>query len=331
MAGSFTAVDLSKLPAPPVLESIDPQSMFNQMLARLQFLDPQFTALVPSDPIWKILEVVTYFRMLDRQRVNDGAKSVMLAYAIDGNLDHLGALVGVERNLLDEGDPENNIPRTMETNEDYRRRIQLAPEGFSVAGPEGAYTFHALSADPRVLDASATSPEPNDIRNLVLDTLTVLGVEPSVIAGMTAALDSATWPGEVRVSILSRELDGTASPGLISAVTAKLAANDVRPMTDHVTVQSAEIISYIIEAVVYTFAGPDAAVVMAEANSRLRAYIAESHRLGRDVTRSALYAALHCPGVQRVVLIEPASDIVVDRAAAPHCTAIDVTHGGVGE
>lgn len=331
MAGSFTAVDLSQLPAPPVLEVIDPQTMFDEMLARLRLIDPTFDALVPSDPGWKILEVVTYFRMLDRQRVNDGAKGVMLAYARDGDLDQLGALVSVARNVLDEGDPDNGIPPTMETDEDFRRRIQLAPEGFSVAGPEGAYTFHALSADPRVLDASATSPEPNDIRQIVIDVLVANAALPGLIADMQEALDFADWPGDVRVSILSRELDGTASPDLIGAVTAKLAANDVRPLTDHVTVQSAGIVNYAVEAVIYTFAGPDAAVVMAEANRRLQAYIAESHRMGRDVTRSGLFAALHSPGVQRVDLIAPAFDIVVDRTAATYCTGIDVTHGGVGE
>lgn len=331
MAGSFTAVDLSQLPAPPVLEVIDPQTMFDEMLARLRLIDPTFDALVPSDPGWKVLEVVTYYRMLDRQRVNDGAKGVMLAYARAGDLDHLGALVSVARNVLDEGDPDNGLPPTMETDEDFRRRIQLAPEGFSVAGPEGAYTFHALSADPRVLDASATSPEPDDIRALVLNTLSIEGVEQAVIDVMAAALNAANWPGDVRVSILSRELDGTATPDLIGAVTAKLAADDVRPLTDHVTVQSAGIVNFAVKAVVYTFAGPDASVVMAEANRRLQAYITESHRMGRDVTRSGLYAALHCPGVQRVNLIEPAFDIVVDRTAATYCTGVDVTHGGVGE
>jgi phage-related baseplate assembly protein len=45
----------------------------------------------------------------------------------------------------------------MEADEDLRQRIVLAPESFSVAGPELAYVFHARSAHPDVLDASATS------------------------------------------------------------------------------------------------------------------------------------------------------------------------------
>lgn len=297
MAGSFTAVDLSQLPAPPVVEVIDFEVILAAMLADLVARDPSFTALVESDPAFKILEVAAYRETILRQRVNDAARAVMLAYANAGDLDQLGALVGVARLVLDEGDPDQSIPPTMETDEDFRRRIQLAPEGFSVAGPEGAYTFHALSADPRVLDASATSPS----------------------------------PGEVVVSVLSREGDGTASAELVDIVEAVLAADDVRPLTDHVTVQSAGVTPYQVEAVVYTFAGPDASVVMAESLARLQKYVNDSHRMGRDVTRSGLYAALHSPGVQRVVLTLPAADVVVDRTDATYCTAIDVTHGGVDE
>lgn len=297
MAGSFTAVDLSRLPAPPVVEVVDFETILAEMLADLRGRDPTFDALVESDPAYKILEVAAFRETIIRQRVNDAARGVMLAYAVAGDLDQLGALVGVGRLVLDEGDPDRSIPPTMESDEDFRRRIQLAPEGFSVAGPEGAYTFHALSADPRVLDASATSPT----------------------------------PGDVVVSVLSREGDGTASAGLLATVAAVLGADNVRPLTDHVTVQSAGIVPYSVAATVYTFAGPDAQVVMAESVARLNAYVAESHRMGRDVTRSGLYAALHCPGVQRVVLTSPPADVVVDRTDATYCTGIDVTHGGVDE
>lgn len=297
MAGSFTAVDLSRLPAPPIVEVIDFETILADMLADLRARDPAFDALVESDPAYKILEVAAFRETIIRQRVNDAARAVMLAYATAGDLDQLAALVGVARLTLDPGNPGEGIPPTMESDEDFRRRVQLAPEGFSVAGPEGAYTFHALSADSRVLDASATSPT----------------------------------PGEVVVSVLSREGDGTASPGLIAAVDAKLAADDVRPLTDHVTVQSATIVPYSIEAEVVTFAGPDAAVVMAESRARLARYVEDSHRLGRDVTLSAIFAALHSEGVQNVILTSPSADIVVDRTQATYCTDSVVTHGGLNE
>lgn len=296
-SGSFTSVNLSQLPAPAVIEVLDFEAMFDESLTALQALDPTFDALLPSDPAFKILEVCTYLRLLDRQRVNDAARGVMLAYAVGSDLDQLAAIFGIGRQMLDPGKPQQGVPPRYESDEDFRRRIQLGPEGFSVAGPEGAYVFHALSADARVLDASATSPS----------------------------------PGQVVVSVLSREGDGTASQGLLDIVEAKLSADDVRPLTDQVLVKPATIVNYMVDAALFTFAGPDSQVVLAEARTRLDRYISESHRLGRDVTRSGMFAALHAEGVQRVEITNPAKDIVVDRTQATHCTSITLTHGGNDE
>lgn len=293
----YTAVDLSRLPAPDVVEPLDFESIFGAMLAKLRDLDDSFTALVESDPAYKVLQVAAYRELLIRQRVNDAAKAVMLAYAQKADLDHLGALLGVGRLQLAPGDPDRGIPPTMESDTDYRRRITLAPEGFSVAGPEGAYIYHALSASPQVLDASATSPE----------------------------------PAHVVVTVLSRDGDGAASADLCAAVATAVNADNVRPMTDEVTVQSAGIVPYQVKGTIFTFAGPDSAVVLAESRKRLDAYVAEAHRIGRDITMSGLYAALHCDGIQRVTLTSPAGDIAIDRTQAAFCTAIKLHYGGVDE
>lgn len=294
---TFTAVDLSRLPAPAVVEDLSFENILAEMLAELRQRDPSFTATVESDPAYKILEVCAYREVLIRGRVNDAARSVMLAYASGSDLDQLAAVFGVERLLIAAANPLTGTPAVFESDTELRRRVTLAPEGYSVAGPEGAYIFHALSADPLVLDASCESPE----------------------------------PGQVVVTILSREGDGAASDPLLDTVAAALNAETVRPLTDEVLVQSATLIDYEIEAEIATFAGPDAAVVLAESNARLDALIEENHRLGRDITRSAIFAALHVPGVQRVDLISPAADITVGRDEVAVCVARTVTHIGVGE
>jgi len=290
-----TAVDLSRLQAPNVVEALSFETILAGMLADLVARDPTFTALVESDPAMKILEVCAFREMLLRQRVNDAARSVMVAFALGEDLDHLAAGFRVFRLVLDEGDEET--PPTYESDDDLRRRVVLAPEGYSVAGPEGAYVFHALSADADVLDASVISPD----------------------------------PGEVVVTVLSRIGDGTAAGPLLTTVTAALNDEDVRPLTDQVTVQSATIIDFTIEAEVFTFIGPDAGVVLEQGLARLDEYLANSKKLGRDVTRSGIIAALTVEGVQDVVITSPAANVACDRTEAANCTAIDVTHGGVGE
>jgi len=294
---TFTAVDLSRLPMPDVIEQVDYEAVLAAMRADLQARLPEFTAWLESDPIVKLLEVAAYREMLLRQHFNDRARSVMLAYALGADLDHLGALLGVKRRLLDPGDPAKQQPARYESDADFRRRITLAPESFSVAGPEGAYIYHALGAHADVLDASVASPA----------------------------------PGRVQVHVLSRHGDGQANAALLTAVNTALNADHVRPLTDYLTVTSAQIISYTIEASITTYAGPDASVVLAQSQQRVNAYVAAHHRLGRDVTRSALFAALHSEGVQRVLLHQPESNLLLQRHQAAYCTHITLNHAGTDD
>lgn len=296
MSGSFTAIDLSSLPAPDIVETLSFEQILAEMVADLQSRDPAFSALVESDPAYKILEVAAFRETLVRQRANDSARAVMLAYAGGTDLDQIGANYNVARLLLDPGDPAAvpPVPPTYESDTDFRRRIQLAFEGLSTAGPTGAYIFHAIGADPDVLDVSAISPN----------------------------------PGEVLISVLSRTGSGTASAPLLAAVTAALSAEDVRPLTDQVTVQSAAIVNYSITATIYTYPGPDSAVVIASAQAAVEKMAADLHRMGKDVARSAVYAALHQPGVSKVVLSSPAADITISDTQASYCTAINLTNGG---
>jgi len=328
---TFTAVDLSRLPAPAIVEQIDYEVIFAAMLADLHRFAPEIDALTESDPLYKGLQVAAYREMLLRQRANESARAVMPAYAVGTDLDQLAALLGVTRLQLAPGDPARGIPPTMESDVEFRRRFQLAPEGFSVAGPEGAYISHALSADTGILDASATSPEPDDIRRIVMDVLDAHAAPASLVASMQQALDAATWPGEVVVTVLARQGDGTAGDVLIGAVAARLTDDAVRPLTDSVTVRSAEIVPYIVDATIYTYAGPDSALVLAESRRRLERYVDESHRLGRDVPLSGIYSMLHTEGVQRVEVRSPAASLVIDRTQAPWCTGINLVHGGVDE
>lgn len=294
----FTAVDLSKLPAPDIVEELSFESVLQAMLTDLQTRDPAFSALLPSDPAYKILEVAAYRELLIRQRVNEAGRAVMLAYAAGSDLDQIAANFNVERLVLDPGDEEAvpPIPPTLESDTALRRRIQLAFEGLSVAGPASAYILHSLSAHADIKDVSVTSPD----------------------------------PGEVVVSVLSLTGDGDAGSEILDAVESAL-NEDVRPLTDHVTVQSAEIIEYQIEAVLTVFSGPDSAVILEAANTSMRDYVSDSHKIGRDITLSGIYAALHVAGVQKVTLTNPTEDIVVDDDEAPYCTDVDVTVGGVDE
>jgi phage-related baseplate assembly protein len=299
---SATPIDLSRLSSPDIVETIDYETLLAERKAKLVSLYPAdqqaevaAALALESEPMNICLQENAYREVVLRQRVNDAARAVMLAYAKGKDLEHLAALFEVERLTITPADPANDIDAVMEGDTDLRARTQLAPQGFSVAGPEGAYISHARNADGLVLDASAVSPA----------------------------------PCEVVVTILSRAGDGTADETLVNKVQAALAADNVRPLTDLVTVQSATIKPYAVRATLVFFAGPDRSVALAEANSRVSAYVSEMHKLGMAITLDGVYAAARAPGVQKVYLDEPAADIPATKSEAPYCTAIELIDGGI--
>jgi phage-related baseplate assembly protein len=138
-------------------------------------------------------------------------------------------------------------------------------------------------------------------------------------------------PGEVLVSVLSVEGDGTASAALLDKVRAIVTDKAIRPLGDFVMVASAVQIPFAVVAALWTFAGPDPALVLAAANAKLARYLADSRRLGRDITISGLYAALTVEGVQRVEIASPIASVICDLTQAALPTFINVTHAGYDE
>lgn len=299
-------IDLSQLPAPEVIEAVDYETILAERKATLVSLYPEEeqeaisrTLALESDPIVKVLEESAYREAILLQRINEAAVAGMVAYAIGSDLDQLAANNNVERLIITPAD-EAQIPPVaaeMESDSDLRQRIPAAFEGMSVAGPSGAYEFHALSADGRVADASATSPA----------------------------------PAEVTVTILSREGDGTAPDDLLQVVSLALNDDEVRPVGDRLTVISAQIVNYSVNAVLFVYPGPATEPILAAAKAQLTAYINEQRRLGRDIRRSAIYAALHVQGVQRVELQQPTGDVVLNKTQAAFCTETRVVIGGSDE
>lgn len=299
-------VDMSQLPAPDVIEALDFESIFAARKARLISLFPAekqadiaATLTLESEPLVKLLQENAYEVLILRQRINEAARATMLAFATNADLDHIAANYDVQRLVIKpaQTDTVPPLPAIMESDAALRERTQQAFEGLSVAGPRHAYVFHARSADGRIADASAISPK----------------------------------PCEVIVTILANEGDGSASNELLAIVDKALNDEDIRPVADHVIVQSAIIHTYRIDATLFIFPGPEIEPIMAAAKAQLNSYVATQRRLGRDIRRSAIFSALHVPGVQRVELSEPAIDVVLGPTAAAYCLGTVLRMGGSDE
>jgi phage-related baseplate assembly protein len=274
MSGGFTAIDLSQIEAPSVVERLSFEEILAELARDLIARDPEYGALLESDPAVKILEVAAARELLLRQRVNDAARDVMLAYASGSDLDNLAALLGVKRLVV--GTDASGVP-ILEDDTRFLRRVQTAPEAYSSAGPAGAYVFWALTLAPSIVDASVVQAS----------------------------------PGSLIVTLLGAAADGMPSEEELDAVRDGLSAEDLRPLTDAVAVSPPVVRPYSIDADLWLLPGPDGEVVRSRAEAHVRALVAESRKLGRDVPRSAIIAALHRPGVSRVDLKAPAADVVV--------------------
>lgn len=302
----MATIDLSQLPAPDVVETLDFETILAERKATLVSLYPEEqqeavarTLALESEPLVKYLEENAYREVIWRQRVNDAAKGCTLAYSENNDLDVMAANNNTKRQTVTPAD-NSTIPPTpavMESDTDLRVRAQQAYEGLSVAGPVGAYEYHGRSADGRVADISVVSPS----------------------------------PACVTITVLSREGDGVASADLLATVEKALSAEDVRPVGDRVTVQGADVVPYQIDAILYFYPGPEAEPIRQAAEVKLKAYISAQQRLGRDIRQSAIYAALHVEGVQRVELVAPLADIVLTQYQASYCTEYSISDGGADE
>ncbi|MCG6115105.1 MAG: baseplate J/gp47 family protein [Mesorhizobium sp.] len=316
----FQDLDLSALPPPPAIEDLDYEAIlaariaeFRQRWAAVRAINPDLpdydVSMLETDPAIIVEQADSYHEMLLRGRVNDAVRAVMLATSWGGNLDALGARVGAAR-LVDETDAA------------FRRRIQLAYEALSTAGPYGAYVWQALSAHPGIKDAAAYGPE-----------------------------EDFAAPGEAWVTLLSNGGNGSPSMQMLTAVADRLGAWEIRaggapinvwnaanvqaqrarPLTDKVIVHAAEIIPYQIEATIVVPPGPDVNVIYQTALERLRSAALSRHRIGGVMPVSLINSALHAACSQSTSLVDtvhlasPLADVGGQPRSAPYCTGIDVS------
>lgn len=289
------AIDLSQLPAPDVVETMDFETLLDQRTTKLLSLvsddirEAVKAALaLESEPLRKLLEENAYRETVLRQRINEAARAVMLAYAAGSDLDQIAANYGITRlTITPEDDTTTPITAAvMETDDNLRIRVQTSMEGMSVAGPQKAYEYHARSASGKVSDALAFSPS----------------------------------PACVTVVVLSTEGDGTADSDLLEVVSTALNAEEIRPIADRLTVQSAEIVNYTITATLYVSDSPAAEVTRATAEDQLKTYIGTRHRIKKSVYREIIAGVLKCDGVENIVITNPPEDVIITREQAPYCT-----------
>ena len=335
--------------------------------------------LASGDPVRLFLESIAAIIVQQRALIDYTGKQNLLAYATGDNLEHIGALVGVER-LSDSAatttlrftlslaqpqavivpagtraSPGNNIlfatteaavfapgqtiidvgaactqtgvtgngylpgqfskiidpiqwvasvtntttsegGADKESDDSYRVRIQQAPEKFSVAGPDGAYVYHALHASSLIVDVSVQSPSPG-----------VVEIRPLLANGVI--------PGKE----------------ILDMVTDACGNRSVRPLTDHVQVFAPIEVPYVVDVTYWinTNDSANAAAIQAAVEAAVSDWVLwQKSKIGRDINPSELTAKMVQAGAKRVQITSPAF-AALDLTQVGIASSLSVLLGGL--
>ena len=190
----------------------------------------------------------------------------------------------------------------------YRTRLQLLPESFSTAGPDGAYEFWARSANPDIADTRVWMPD------LDLEAfeafLAPWGINDAGIfyeALFGYFRDSGTGPGNVNIAVLMKNGE-MPSNEVKEQVYEMLSDARVRPLTDFVHVKNPEPVEYGI-SIKYWIKNSDATKVQSIIDNvelAVEKFVSwQKEILGRDINPSFLHQLIMECGVKWVIIEEP--------------------------
>ena len=182
---------------------------------------------------------------------------------------------------------------TDETDEALRLRTRQRIIGFANAGGAAHYRYWALSASPEVADVEVDSPE----------------------------------PGRVRISVLAKGEADTVPGAVLDAVRAVVLRDDIRVLTDTVEVVPAVLIPITVAARIWLY--PDTPMAAFDAiEARFKEALAAQSGLGWDLTPSWVIGELQRPGVHKVELLAPTTDIRANATQAVRLMHLNLEFAG---
>ena len=198
---------------------------------------------------------------------------------------------------ITESDGGSNVP----DDDEYYELMRASMDSYSCAGARGGYIYFAKQVSTEIADVIANSPV----------------------------------PGVVKLYVLMQ--DGTlATEEVKQAVLDACSADEVRPLTDQVFVEDAEVVTYDVAFTYYTQTGSTASA--ADIAAAVQMAVDEFNtwqcsKLGRDINPSRLINMLMQTGIKRVELTAPVFTALRDGGSrtVPETAAlgtVTITNGG---
>ncbi|QQE75729.1 baseplate J/gp47 family protein [Brevibacillus composti] len=183
-----------------------------------------------------------------------------------------------------------------EADDPYAERIRIAPESFSVAGPEGAYQFFARSASQLIVDVAVRNPSDG-----------VVEIRPLLQGGQLPDQE------------------------MLDLVLAACSERKVRPLTDKVQVLAPEQVNYDLTVSYWipsSMASLESSIKTAVEQAVEDYKTWQKSKLGRDIDPSELVAKMKAAGAKRVVVTLPTYQKIEDYQVAVE-NAVTVMYGGL--
>lgn len=226
--------------------------------------------------------------------------AVCTAQGIQGN-NFLPGQINILADPLPYVEKVENLTKTeggtdLEDDLSLAERIYLAPSKYSTAGPQDAYTYWVKTKNTDVGSIRPTTPEPGKVTIYVL-------------------MQDGTLPG----------------PEVLEAIQEYLQDEEIRPMTDLVTVEAPEVKTFDIDLTYYIARSnqAQATAIQAQVAAAIQDFVTwQTTEIGRDINPSELVRQIREAGAKRVELTAPDFEKVEDTEVA-QLGEKSVTYGGL--
>ena len=248
------------------------------------------------------------FATLTTAEIPEGANEVEVpAHCLVSGVSGNGFVPGQVRKIVDPFPWQMGVENVtvssggadIESDENFRERIQIAPELFSVAGPRGAYEYWARSAHQSIIDVDVIGP-------------------PQI------------EPGHVEIYPLMRGGE-IPTQDILDLVYKTCNAENVRPLTDYLSVLPPIKTTYDLNVTYWInrSRATQAVAIQTAVEKAVQDWIVwQKSKLGRDLDPSVLNHLMVAVGAKRPEIISPVFT-VLEYAELSVPGEISVTFGGL--
>ena len=259
------------------------------------------------DPIKITQENSTFFELMLRDRVNQAARAVTLAFAVGADLDAIASRY------------PGGVPRLPDESDDhYKRRIWHSPNVLSPHGTAESYVFWALTADPTLHDASATTTEGT-------------GKVYVTIMAESGSVANVAWTRNVDPLtglFLSTKVELVVNPvptlQQIIDVRKYILDEARRGLTDEIITLAPTVVRTNYKVRIWLFPNVSVDLTIEAIEKALAALIEKQRWIGYDHSRMAIDAALAQPGVHHAIIDEPLKDVMVSERGVVQVGSVEV-------